>query len=313
MKVMKIKNLLWTVGLFATVSSYAQDCVLPVSIQLDEDFTQVPSAAKTILYQSLLRIASDNGLATEAATSPFVLTVHCDLLDKSNLPGPPMQTVCNLGVTIYMADTYAQKKMGSTYLTLNGVGAGEVKSYINAFKRINSNSNDIKAFIANGKKNMMTYYDSQYKNIIEEARRLESLQKYEEALALVLSVPLCSKGGEETAKYGLQLYLKNLDRMNLFLLNEAKAMWASGQSQETALFVFAMLAKIDPDASCYADANKLMKEIKEQTRSDIDFEMRQKYNDEVKLEHERIETARAVGVAYGNGQKPTTTNLMWLK
>ena len=74
-----------------------------------------------------------------------------------------------------------------------------------------------------------------------------------------------------------------------------------------------MLAKIDPDASCYADANKLMKEIKEQTRSDIDFEMRQKYNDEVKLEHERIETARAVGVAYGNGQKPTTTNLMWLK
>jgi len=22
---------------------------------------------------------------------------------------------------------------------------------------------------------------------------------------------------------------------------------------------------------------------------------------------------RAIGVAYGNGQKPTTTNLMWLK
>lgn len=101
--------------------------------------------------------------------------------------------------------------------------------------------------------------------------------------------------------------------MNLFLLNHAKALWAAGQDQQTAYDVCAMLAKVDPDAACYADAAKLMKVVKSQVRSDMDFEMRQKYNDSIRLEKDRIEAARAVGVAYGNNQKTTTTNLMWLK
>ena len=43
------------------------------------------------------------------------------------------------------------------------------------------------------------------------------------------------------------------------------------------------------------------------------IEMKEKYNNEIALEKERISTARAIGVAFGNNQKETTTNLMWLK
>ena len=286
---------------------------MPISIQLDEDFTNIPTAANNVLFQSLSRIATENGLTTDAPTTPFVLTAHCDVLDKSNLPGPPIQTVYNLGITFYIADTYTQKKFETAYVTLNGVGSGEVKSYINAFSHITSNNRDIKDLINRGKKNMMNYYDTQYAKIIKEAKRLVSLQNYEEALTMVLSIPLCSKGGEEASAYGLQLYTKYLDRMNLFLLNKARALWSAGQNQNTAYEVCSILAKIDPDAACYGEAGMLMKEVKGQVRSDIDFEMREKYHDQVQIEKTRIEAAKAVGVAYGNGQKPTTTNLMWLK
>ena len=101
--------------------------------------------------------------------------------------------------------------------------------------------------------------------------------------------------------------------MNLFLLTRARALWAAGQDQNTAYEVCSLLAQIDPDAACYADAAKLMTEVKRQVRSDIDFEMRQKYNDQVKIERERIAAIRAIGVAYGKGQQPTTTNLMFLR
>ena len=299
--------------LLSATNTYAQECDMPVSIRLDEDFSNIPTAACNTLYRSLSRIAMENGLVTEAPTTPFVLTVHCDVLDKSNLPGPPAQTVYNLGITFYMADTYAQKKFSTAYITLNGVGSGETKSYINAFSYISANNKEIKSLISSGKKKMMDYYDKQYPDIIKEAKRLESLQNYEEALAMVLSVPLCSKGGEEVTKYGLQLYTKHLDRLNLYLLNQAKALWTAGQDQDTASDVCGMLAQIDPDAACYGDAAKLMAEIKSQVRSDIDFEMRQKYNDEVQTERERIAAAKAVGIAYGNNQKPSTTNLMWMK
>jgi len=310
---MKIKSFLSAAFLVWTANIYAQDCVLPISIQLEEDFTNVPAAANSVLYQLLNRIATENGLTTEAPTTPFVLTVHCDVLDKSNLAGPPIQTICNLGLTFYMADTYTQKKFGTAYVSLNGVGTGEVKSYINAFRRISSSNGEIKSLINRGKKNMMDYYDSQYPNILKEAQRLASLQKYEEALTMVLSIPVCSAGGTEASQYGLQLYTKHLDRMNLFLLNHAKALWAAGQDQQAAYGVCAMLAQVDPDAACYGDAAKLMQEVKGQIRSDIDFEMRQKYNDRIQIEKDRIAAARAVGVAYGKGQKETTTNLMWLK
>ena len=309
---MKKRSFLMAMCLFA-VSVYAQDCVMPISIQLDEDFSQVPTAACNVLYQSLSRVATENGLTTESPTTPFVLTAHCDVLDKSNLPGPPIQTVYNLGITFYMADTYSQKKFGTAYIALDGVGTGEVKSYINAFRRINSKNQEIERLINNGKQKMISYYDSQYKNIIKEAERLTSIQKYEEALAMVLSIPLCSKGGEEAAEFGLQLYTRHLDRMNLFILNTANAIWSAGQDSESALRACSLLAQIDPDAACYAEAKMLMGEIKKQIRSDIDFEMRQKYNDQISLEKDRIAAARAVGVAYGNGQKQSTTNLMWLK
>lgn len=310
---MKKKIISMAMCLCTVAGLNAQDCVMPISIQLDKEFSNVPSAASSVLYQTLKRVATENGLTTDAPTTPFVLTAHCDVLDKSNLPGPPIQTVYNLGVTFYIADTYTQKKFGTAYITLSGVGSGEVKSYINAFSRMNANNEEIKKLINLGKKNMMDYYDKQYPIIMKEAKRLIALQNYEEALTMILAIPVCSKGGEEATAYGLQIYTKYLDRMNLFILNKAKALWAAGQDQQTAYDVCAMLAGIDPESSCYAEAAKLMKEVKSQVRSDIDFEMREKYHDQIQLEKERISAARAVGVAFGNGQKSTTTNLMWLK
>ena len=172
---------------------------------------------------------------------------------------------------------------------------------------------EIQNLIKRGKANMMKYYDTQYPNIIKEAKRLESVHQFEEALVQVMAIPLCSKGGDAASKYALQLYMKYLDRLNLYLLNQARALWAANQDQATAYEVCSMLAQIDPDSKCYGDAAKLMKEVKAQVRSDIDLEMRVKYKDEIDLEKARIAAARAVGVAFGNGQKPTTTNIAWLR
>jgi hypothetical protein len=310
---MKIKHLLSIAYLMVATTASAQECVMPISIQLDEDFTNVPTAATTVLYQSLNRMLTENGLTSEGLTTPFILTAHCDVLDKSNIPGPPIQTVYNLGITFYMADTYNKKKFGTAYITLDGVGTGEVKSYINAFRHITANNREIQNLIKRGKANMMKYYDTQYPNIIKEAKRLESVHQFEEALVQVMAIPLCSKGGDAASKYALQLYMKYLDRLNLYLLNQARALWAANQDQATAYEVCSMLAQIDPDSKCYGDAAKLMKEVKAQVRSDIDLEMRVKYKDEIDLEKARIAAARAVGVAFGNGQKPTTTNIAWLR
>lgn len=311
---MNIKKILLSAVLaLTTICGQAQDCALPIAIRLDNDFSNIPAESSDMLYQTLMRIATENGLSTDAVHTPFILTAHCNVLDKSNLPGPPVQTVYNLGLTLYIADTYNQKKFATAYLTLKGVGNGETKSYIQAFRQLNANTGKIQSLINDGKAKMMNYYNTQYRTIINEAKRLAAQQQYEEALMMVMGIPACSKGGEEATRYCLQLYSQYIDRLNLFLLNQARALWTAGQTQESAIEACSLLAQIDPDASCYADAVRMMSEIKKQVRSDIDFEVRQKYNDSVETERARIEAIRAIGVAYGKGQQPTTTNLMWLR
>lgn len=56
----------------------------------------------------------------------------------------------------------------------------------------------------------------------------------------------------------------------------------------------------------------IFNEIKQKVTSDWNFENREKYKDEAGLKKQRIEAARAIGVAFGNGQQPVTTNITWL-
>lgn len=121
------------------------------------------------------------------------------------------------------------------------------------------------------------------------------------------------KGGNEAISEGLKIYTRYRDRYNLQLLNKARGIWAAGQDQASAREVADILLQIDPEAACYNDALALSKEIKTQVRSDLDLEMREKYHDAVKLEQQRIAAIRAIGVAYGNGQKAKTTNIAWLR
>jgi hypothetical protein len=79
------------------------------------------------------------------------------------------------------------------------------------------------------------------------------------------------------------------------------------------MYAAELLSGVDPKSSSYNAAQNLMNEIKGQIRKDIDFENKEKYNTEVGVEKLRIDAVKAVGVAYGNGQQPSTTNLAWVR
>ena len=307
------KSIFLLIALALTGGLQAQDCVLPLRVELDEDFTDVPASAAKYLENALTRIATENGLSTSSPATPFVLSLHADILDQSTLAGPPMQTTYNLGVTLYIVDAVGKKKFATTYMEVNGVGQGQTKAYMDAFRRLNARNQNVRAFVSAGKQKMMAYYDTQYPQIIEESRRLCAMQQYEEAIAMLISVPLCSAGGDACTSEAVKVYKIIRDRYNLALLNRARTLWASMPTQDGARLVAPIIAQIDPESSCYGDTQKLLAEIKAQVRSDIDFEVREKYHDQIDIQKQTIECARAVGVAYGSHQQPQTTNILWAR
>ena len=69
---------------------------------------------------------------------------------------------------------------------------------------------------------------------------------------------------------------------------------------------------IYPDAKCYKEAQQLYDEIKSKVLDDWKFEMKI-YQDGVDLESQRINAIRDIGVAYGEGQQPTSTYIGWIR
>lgn len=308
---MKLKSLALMAALAISTSLQAQDCIIPVSVVLDENFSHVDAASIKILENQLRRAATASGLNADASYTQFFITAQLDVLDKEVTATAPAQVVQNIGVNLYIADQFHQKTFHSDYLELKGVGKTEDRSFNFALRQLNAQNAKLKSFINQGKRKIIEYYDSQVDYILKDADRAASMQEYEKAINLCASVPTCSKGADAAAQRGAEIYAHYRDLLNQKLILQAQAVWAAGQDSEAAYEAAYYLMNVDPEASCYGEAQALLKEIRTQMRSDRDFEMREKYWAENQLEASRIDAWRAVGVAVGQGPK-ATTNMMWM-
>ena len=242
----------------------------------------------------------------------FIFTVVANPLEKEIVSGAPTQIIQNLEFTFYIVDAN-RKVVFATYSTASkGVGQSEAKSYIDAMKRVNIKSPAVASFIDQGKKKIIAYYDAEAKNIFAKARALANQKHFDEALYLLCGFPTECSEYTASIEVGNEIYQSYVDYQAQLLLGQARAAWAAKQNSEGAAEAGQYLAAILPEASCYADALALYEEMKAKVREDWEWEMK-KYQDGVDLEKMRIQAWQAVGVAYGENQQQTTTNLAWLR
>jgi hypothetical protein len=318
----KIDNIMKRIVIFIGIISLflglnkelkAQKCEMPIVVHLSESIKTLPVNIDSYLTNLLNRIVTKSGMGVDLLYTQFFITAHIDVLNKDVVSGSPIQVVQNLGVSFYIGDLLNKKIFSSTYIEVNGVGSNETKSIINALQRLNINHKELIKFIEEGNKQILAYYDNSYSQIIARANQLAKMQQYEEALSLIVPIPPCSKGYEEAMQKGLDIYQKYMNKTALSLLNQARIQWMKNQTKEGAAEAGRYLASIDAEATCYLEAIELYKEIKNKIHDDLNFEMRTKYTDEIALKKQLIESLRDVGVAYGNGQQPVTTNVTWVK
>ena len=288
----------------------AQNCEVGASLVIPQESNLTPSAAE--LFSSRVgQLTSDAGIM-RIDGSNFVIVPKIVAISKNVLPGPPVKVSQEFEFTLYMVDLNNSNIYASHTFTLRGIGENESKSQIAALKQIKGNNEAVKTFMNDAKAKAVKYYDDNYAAIIKKAEGYAALKNYDQALFTLLSVPVCSKGYDkafEAAKNTYQAYIDEMCRINLA---NARTAWFSKQSAEGAEEAGRYLSQILPDAGCYQDAVKLYEEIKSRVDEDLRFEMK-KYDDAVNLESKRIEAMKQIGVAYGKGQQPSTTNILGLR
>lgn len=305
----KIGYILSAVMAFTVASVTAQNCETGVSIAVTED-SGMSAAAVDFLDSRMHQLASNSDISIIEGGNLVILPKMLSVA-KDILPGPPAKVSEEFELTLYMVDVNTGSVYASQSFTLRGIADAEPKCEIAAIKQIKPDNDKLKGFFATGKKKALDYYDNNSAMIIKKAETFAGMKNYGAALFTVFSIPQCSKGYVAAVECAEKIYQKYVDDMCEKNLALARMAWAAKQNSEGAEDAGSYLAQIYPEAKCYGDAMALYKEIKGKVLDDIKFEMK-KYQDGVDIEKQKINAIKEIGVAYGKGQQPVTTNIIGL-
>lgn len=300
----------------------AGDCELNISvIPPDKGETLPPSVAEK-LTAKLSTLLSATGVSTSSDDLQFFLTGRFDHAFSERTSGPDQREVINTTLTLYIGDADGKKIFASKTLDLKGVGKSESQAYIKALSGINAGRKDIVAFIEEGKAKILDYFDKNYTSYLTKARTAMKQRNYEEALYFALQIPTCCVGFNDAQALALEIYSHQVDYIGQSLLAQAKAAFGADPTDKGAAIAFDYLSQIDPEAACYKEALAYGDHMQKEVKSQWEFDNIQKYKDalalkrkqmdnEAKLQQARIESAKAIGVAWAKSQPVTRVYHHW--
>lgn len=309
------KTIFALAAVFSALSLFAQEPTgVPMTVKIYEETSNIPAMSADMLGTRMKAAIANSGMGATEDLTQFYLTAKSTMLDKHIVPGSPTKYFNTTELTLFVVDAFAQRVFTSFTMEVKGVGNSEQQSYTNSYKEFRVNNPRLLSYLKDSNNKILAYYDSQYPNIITEANNLALVNKYEEALFKLSTVPQACKGYQEVLSVASQIYHKYLDDQSFKALAKARAIWNAGQDSAAASEAGVYLAQVDPNSKYYQDAVALNDEIKARVKSDIDYYRKLEARDATWGHEERtqsIDAWRQVGVAYGNNQKSQYYKTIW--
>lgn len=307
-----MKKILISLALIGSFCSQAQECDIHIRVvkpnaEMCGGEISIANTITTRLVNALTR----EGITANDGYGQFYITGRFDNLYTETTAGSPVQTVLHTSLTLMVADIFTNKVFDSETFDLRGVGVGQERAYINALNTINKNNEKLNNFVNRAQTKVISYFDANYQQLLANAKTSAARRNYDEALFYTSLIPQCSKGYNEAEAAMLKYYQQYLDYSGAILLNKARAAFAVSPNAEGAVNAYEHLNQIDPASSAYQASQTLALDIQKQTKIEYDFEYHEKYKDAIDIEQRKIDAARQIGVAFGQGQKAETTNILW--
>ena len=256
-------------------------------------YEDLSDEAAKLLHTKLTQIVTANGVVDNEYITRFILTARINVITKDIVAGPPQRISQKLEITLMMGDIEADKLYSTMTITAMGVGTNETKAYIAAIKNIKPKNAEITAFMEESKQKIVDYYETHSEEIIAEAKKLEGMQNYVEALTLLSSVPnVCSRCYKECSELAPSIYYKWINADGAFCLQQARSIWAESPNRQGAEKAMDYLSKINFAATCMPEAQKLTEQIKAkmlvEDKREWEFKMQQ-YKDNIEREKRQWE------------------------
>lgn len=286
----------------ATIGNAQGECSIDVSVADITKGDVVPAAINSKLEGKLTQAISKAGLTSAPYDSRFFVAGRFDDAFNDISGGPSQKVYVKTTLTLYIGDADEQKIFASEAFELNGVGGSDQQAYTRALGKLNATNPKLVEFLRNGKQKIIDYFDANYQSYINNAKKAMAARNFDEALYYATAIPSCCKGYDQANALAMQIYKQSMNRSAQQLLAKARAAWAADPTADGAAEAHSFLSQIDPESSCYAEAQALSKQISQTTQKQWELENVTKYNNEVELQKQRINAAKEVAVAWANSR-----------
>lgn len=274
---------------------------------ISDQVEYLPAGAKSNLQSKLRQIISMNGFGNASYNTRFILTPNIQVTGKSIVAGAPPRVAVNLDVQLFVGDGFEGTKFGSTTISVKGVGANENKAYINALKQIGNQNPQVSRLISSAKQQILNYYNTQCDFILKEAEVAAAQNDFDRSLFILSGIPnINSECYQKATTLIGPVYQQKIDKDCKVNLQNARNIWNASQDYEGALNAVHYLSAIEPSSDCFKEAQRFSNQIGQRVRQidDREWNFVLKAQD---LQEQKIEAARAVGIAYGSNQPQTMT------
>lgn len=272
---------------------------------------KIPEEASRNLETKLQDLLVNSGLANGSYVDRFVLTAKADIVSKDILPTTPVRISQKIELTLMVGDAIENKLFTSRTVTLSGIGINESKAFVAAFSQMNSYRKEFMEMLQQSKNEITVYYTSKCPEIINRANTLFGMQKYDEAIHYLLSVPnICTDCFLQCQTLAETIYWEKTEQESASLFNQAKTEWMKHPDITGACSIAPLINRINPKSRSFTQIEKLRYEISDKLREDErkewEFQMK-KYEDDQAFKLNIVEACRAIGVAWGQGQPQSVT------
>mgnify|MGYP003692710201 CR=1 FL=1 len=252
----------------------------------------------TKLDGKLTQMLSENGLVSTDYNNGLVLQPNL-IINGNEVVEGGMQNVnvTNLTLQLLIRQDQTNLVFSSYSKQLKGTGRDQYSALNNAINSLSSNDPALVKFINNGTEKLLAYYQANCNQILTKSANLEKNGRYEESLALLLSIPEKASCHKTAQTKSIETY-KNYQRKNCASFIKEAKMYIADKNYESA---FGVLLGIDSTSPCSAESNALVKNIESkitaEDKKQWDLQMKM-YNDDVALEKLRINAIKDVAVSY---------------
>lgn len=256
-----------------TVSPINGNIALSVIVQ-----NNLPSESAELLKSKIINIITHNGIASQGVNPQIIVAPTLTEINYDITSTLPQKHKINYSATIYIGNILTGEIFNSINKTLIGVGDSKELAIMNAISSISTNDTDIANLISGTEQKIINYYNTNGELLLNEAVGYINNHKYEEALAILNSIPKeCQALYKKSSKMRFDAIEKYMKNNSDIMLNDFKATLGTerdniGGFSEKAMAIY---RNIPSDSKAKKEADKIYSEYIKSL------------NPEAKLKHEQ--------------------------